>query len=353
MEFRKIKKVDIPRSQFLDWETDANGNFVSERYGTSSLCARAKEAADKLNIKITYSNDNSACIIVDNVPLSNSKDISKYILHEEMKKSFNELVALPMHGHSFVNMKGNRNSNSIIGNYSHNINDKIVSFALAARTNELATGNIFSKKQHHDTAEDKGCPYCCMKGKDDTLSHRLNGCKQGRAMQTIRHNMVVKEITDAARKKFRSARIRADQAIHVNRNELAIQVEGKTYRPDIFIECDNTCHIIEVTVPYDGMTNQNGRNITILEERYTEKMNKYEDLRIKAERLFGKRCTLTAVVVSSLGALYQKSMESLQKILLLSRKDKNILERRISVAAIIGSFFVFYNIKNSRRRTLI
>ena len=66
--------------------------------------------------------------------------------------------------------------------------------------------------------------------------------------------------------------------------------------------------------------------------------------------MFGKRCTLTAVVVSSLGALLQASMESLQKLLLLTRKDKNTLERRISVAAIIGSFFVFYKIKKDNNR---
>ena len=43
-------------------------------------------------------------------------------------------------------------------------------------------------------------------------------------------------------------------------------------------------------------------------------------------------------------------MESLQKLLMLSRSNKNILERRISVAAIIGSFFVFYNIKKDKNQ---
>ena len=350
MQHRGIKSVEVNDSKFLDWETNENGEFIATKHGTSALCARAKEAADKCNIRITYGNDNAAGIIVDNMFISNPKEIAAHLLRVEMDKSFNLLLNSQMHGHSFVNARGNRNANSIIGNYSHNISDKIISFALAARTNELATGNILSKKANHNTAEDQGCPYCHLKGKEDTLSHRLNGCKSGRSTQTIRHNMVVKEILEAARNRFKTARIRSDQAIRINNNELAIQVNNKTYRPDIFIENDKTCHIIEVTVPYDGMTNCNGRNITILEARYIDKMNKYESLRIKAEQLFGKQCTLTTVVVSSLGILYPKSMESLQKLLMLSRSNKNILERRISVAAIIGSFFVFYNIKKDKNQ---
>ena len=38
-------------------------------------------------------------------------------------------------------------------------------------------------------------------------------------------------------------------------------------------------------------------------------------------------------------------------MLKLPRKDNNILERRISVAAIIGSFFVFYNLKKGNGQT--
>ena len=344
-QHRAIKKVEPANSQFLDWETDTKGKFITDKHGTSALCARAKDAADRLNITIKYDNDSAACVKIDDLTITNPKEISSTILKREMEKSFTALLSSDMHGHSFVNMKDNKNSNSIIGNYSHNINDKIVSFALAARTNELATGNILSKKPHHDTAGDKGCPYCNMKGKDDTLAHRLNGCRQGRVQQTIRHNMIVKEIIDVSRKKFKNARIRADQAIRVNRDELAIKVGDKTYRPDIFIEDDKACHIIEVTVPYDGMTSRNGRNTTILDDRYTEKMRKYEDLRLKAEDMFGKRCSLTAVVVSSLGTLYKKSCKELHKLLHISKKERNTLDRRISTAAIIGSFFVFYKIK--------
>jgi hypothetical protein len=328
-------------------------------HGTSALCGRAKYAADSLDMKISLDQENNACVTANNQNISNPKEVASTLLHASMEKYFNDLTQLPLHGHSFVNMKGNRNSNSFIGNYSHNINDKIVSFAIAARTNELATGNILAKKPNHDASKDKGCPYCHTKGANDTLAHRLNGCKDGRNQQTIRHNMIEKEILDVCRKKFRRARITVDRAIHVNTNELAIRVNDRTYRPDIFIEDAKKCHIIEITVPYDGMTsnsnnNQNNndtRNITIMEDRYKGKMRKYEDLRLKAEHLFGKKCSLTTVVVSSLGVLYEQSMRDIQKIISFSRIEKNIFERRLSIAAIIGSYFTFYNIKSNKKNT--
>ena len=50
-----------------------------------------------------------------------------------------------MHGHSFQNLKKNPNSNYLIGNYTNKLNDRVVSFMVSARSNELYTGWIHEK----------------------------------------------------------------------------------------------------------------------------------------------------------------------------------------------------------------
>ena len=76
-------------------------------------------------------------------------------------------------------------------------------------------------------------------------------------------------------------------------------------------------------------------------------MKKYEPLRSRIEELTNKKCSLITVVVSSLGILYKESMNLLNQMLKLTNKKKNTVERRISTAALIGSFFVFYKLKGN------
>ena len=99
------------------------------------------------------------------------------------------------------------------------------------------------------------------------------------------------------------------------------------------------------------MTSYNNNQMTVLEARYRGKVDKYQALLNKAKTLTTKTCTLTVVVVSSLGILYPKSMKSLHQLLGGTNEEMNKLDRRISTAALIGSYNIFYNIQ-SKPRTL-
>jgi hypothetical protein len=92
------------------------------------------------------------------------------------------------------------------------------------------------------------------------------------------------------------------------------------------------------------MTNLNNTPMTALEKVYREKVRKYEPLRRQCEEIFQRRCTLTTVIVSSLGVVYKESMKEIKSLLNLRPRALNILIRRISTAALIGSYLLFYKI---------
>ena len=340
---RNIMTCTVEESNFLNWDLTTRDG----RHGTSALCGRALKAAEKLGVKIKL--DESSCAYVeDNGAILNTpKQISSGIMKRIAKTSYENLKSLQLHGHSFLNTENNKNSNSLVGNYSHTISDKIVSFQIAARTNTLITGNILARRRDYSEVNDPGCPYCHVKGAADTLSHRLNGCTASRGQQIVRHDMVVKEIITTVRKRMPSALISVGRSVRVQHRNLSITVDGHVLKPDIVVERDNRIDIIEVTVPYDGKTTSGDQRISILEERYRSKLSKYEGLVRHTASLSHKRTTLTAVVVSSLGVLYQRSMQKLQKVLGCNNKEMNTLERRISIAATIGSYII-YNKLNTR-----
>ena len=104
-------------------------------------------------------------------------------------------------------------------------------------------------------------------------------------------------------------------------------------RPDIVLKNkkDITCLLIDMTVPLDANTSV----------KTTEKLNKYKDLEIKVERMWGLKTTTVPVVIGALGTI-KKGIENyinnipgniniheLQKITLLS--TAHLLRRVLSI----------------------
>jgi hypothetical protein len=71
---------------------------------------------------------------------------------------------------------------------------------------------------------------------------------------------------------------------------------------------------------------------------YVDKMHKYSELAREIRRVRRMRVKIIPIIVSSLGAVYPDTLTELGEILKCNEKEKKKLGRRISEAALMGSF---------------
>ena len=163
--------------------------------------------------------------------------------------------------------------------------------------------------------------------------------------------MVAKEIKLAMQKKFKDAIIKENCTVRIQ-GMPNLDGDLSRLKPDIVSITGNNIDLVEISCPYDMRKEDTG--LTVLETVYQEKRNKYSPLRSKCEELFHRRCRLTVIIVSSLGTVYKKSISELSSLLnSIGRQGKltqqiKKLSRRISVAALIGSYITFHNIQTNR-----
>jgi len=349
-EFRKVNKINKEANQissFLDWETDEDGKVISGRSGTASITGTVNRECIRLGVKIILDEGRAKLIIPTkkgDIATDTPRLTSQILMKRNSEKARDILMQDGMHGHSLINLVNASDSNYLLGNYTNKLSDKIISFMIAARTNEMYTGYI-----SHLNGKKTGpkCPHCSASGEKDTLFHRLNDCKSARAWHTYRHNLVATEIVKQARVSFPSASIRQGQTVRVHGMPDLITEEGRL-KPDITIITPSEIKLIEISCPYDT-PKDNGT--TALDVTYTHKKEKYEELRRQCEAHFRRTCKTYVVIVSSLGAIHKDTIVDLRHLFRFRKKTKslNYLSRRISTAAIIGSFLTFHKI-NIRRR---
>jgi hypothetical protein len=207
---RGVKKVNSENSKFLDWETDPEGKIIAKHKGIATAATRAKIAADKMNISIMYTHGKKLALAINGVIIEaeTGKKVAAALMKRDLKTSLENFIQMPVHGHSFHNLVNAPNYNAFVGNYSNNISDKVITFAIAARSNTLYTGYIPHFRSNYSPNEDPGCPYCHVKGARDTLFNRLNHCKISLPAQTNRHNLVCKELWEMLKKTNPNAIIR-------------------------------------------------------------------------------------------------------------------------------------------------
>jgi hypothetical protein len=95
--------------------------------------------------------------------------------------------------------------------------------------------------------------------------------------------------------------------------------------------------IVEFSCPYGYISH--GRDSLI--KVYEEKKRKYAELANALKRVTGKQVRVTAVIVSSMGAVYMPSMKDLQKVLKCSDRELKKLGRRMSETVIVGSMEIW------------
>ena len=349
---RKHRGVNRSKNEedcdFLDWT-----NTQSKRRGTDCLAIKAMEAAQYFKIKLTLINDRLVADLSNMTEnneqeeqndVDSSKEITRLLMKMKKEEHQSELVHNLKTGHSFRNISNSPYANIFIGNFKVALNDNIASWAIKARCNMLLTGSrcvAFNKPFNIN------CPYC-LTHNNDSISHRLNSCKCNQNDKKKRHNMVQNVIIRAASKRFKDSHITTDHGVNVDNEQ--IDAPFNKLRPDIVIWNDKHIHIIEITCPYDSVSE---KGVDLLDERYNEKVSKYKDLIAKCNSQYKRETDLTTVVVSSLGAIHKKSIKEIGKLLGCSsgknpKKLKNLC-KRLSLSALIGSYFIFYKIPFSEK----
>ena len=352
-EFRRVKKVKIDEgeeSAFLDWETDDEGKIVSGSGGTSSITGTVNRECVRLAVKMKFDDRKDAAVIIKDEhgqekTLSLPWMVARVLMKVHTKDARLRLVQQGMHGHSFVNLNNASDSNYLIGNYTNKLSDKIVSFMIAARTNTLYNGYISHLNGKHNGPK---CPYCGASDEHDTLFHRLNNCTPAKYMYTYRHDLVAEAIRKQAELSYQGATILLNKTIRVPGMPVLTTPEA-SLRPDVTIITEKEIHIVEISCPYD-MPKDDGT--TALDYTYHTKKEKYEELRKQCEQRYRRKCKTYVVIVSSLGAVHKDTITDLRHLFRFRKNTKslNYLTRRISTAALIGSFLTYYKIDIRRRR---
>jgi hypothetical protein len=162
---------------------------------------------------------------------------------------------------------------------------------------------------------------------------------------TRRHNQVAAVVKEAIIN-FIQEELRSD----ILENS-QIQAEGlseglQALRPDMVFQRQpresreeerQVTEILEFSCPYGYIS----RGLNTLERVYEQKRRKYAELAQELKRLRNEQVHVTAVIVSSMGAVYLPSLRGLQIILKCNDRELRKLGRRMSEAAIMGSMEIW------------
>ena len=165
----------------------------------------------------------------------------------------------------------------------------------------------------------------------------MNGCGFTRADIIKRHDKVVDLIRELIAKTTRDAKLLADNSHVENTN--------RTEKPDLVVQLPNKIHIIDVTCPYGGTSN----NQRACERAYNEKLAKYEDLRQFLQERHHVETQISPVIITSLGIAYRKSIKEFAKKLQIAEKEIKAFTKRAVAATIRGSFEIWQKFVRQRK----
>ena len=129
------------------------------------------------------------------------------------------------------------------------------------------------------------------------------------------------------------------------KNNERLRGEVSKLKPNLWWWQQNDLYIIEITVPYGMLSDNNDENrrIFTLETRRKQKTEKYKELVQESEQQFGCKVRFSVIIESSLGALPKETISELRKFTMNKRK-LNLLCRRIVGASFTDSMLIYYNL---------
>jgi hypothetical protein len=104
--------------------------------------------------------------------------------------------------------------------------------------------------------------------------------------------------------------------------------------------------IVEFSCPYGHISH--GRDT--LETVYERKVAKYQEIAKELRAIRGQQVNVTAIIVSSMGAVYAPSLKALKRILNCSASELHRLGKKMSEAAVLGSMAIWCMIAGNRER---
>jgi hypothetical protein len=336
---RSFRQIPIDEDgSYFNWQYDGY-----QRSGTSSIIARAREAARNLHVTLKLK-DEVVQMKTHDTPLEErlAEGLGRFLTQKVIRPQiFNSLMTKLKHGATFATLEDNDCSNKILTDVKSFRSDAFFRFTVAARADCLPTPANVSQWLNKDISAN--CFKC--ETKIGTLAHILNACDF--PAMTGRHNKVVdvvyKEIQERIPQKLESTVL----------ENVTLEIEGlsertKSQKPDIhFRIIGNQAIFIDVSCPYGRITY--GDNS--LEVAYEEKIRKYTRLATEVRNLTGTYVTIIPVIVSSLGAVYPPSLDSLKALLNVDKKTIQKIGRKLSEAAIEGSFDIWRKYMKDKTRT--
>jgi hypothetical protein len=162
-----------------------------------------------------------------------------------------------------------------------------------------------------------------------------------------RHDRIVGIIREAV-VKFVGRNLQSDIRTNSTIREDGLSEDQRALKPEMVFERNtgkgDVTEILEFSCPYGHMSHDQDT----LGAVYTHKTAKHQQLANEVGALKHQPVRITAVVVSSMGAVDAPSLRGLEKVLGCNKRDLRILGRRMSEAAIWGSMRIWRQVVQSR-----
>jgi hypothetical protein len=373
---------------------DADSNFLNWRdekgeKGTASLVARTRTTCAKMEIGLKLDED---YMIVRSGELElktkTAVGIGRFLTQKLIRvQKIQKLIEHEVHGASFTTLKNSEVSNAMLTNIYTRRSDAFFRFVVVGRADLLPTP-VNIQRWFNDRRDDN-CGRCGRERRP-TFAHILNECTPNYPMMTKRHNRLA-EVVRRSVMRFLENDLRSEIQQNGSVRQEGLREDLGRLRPDMMFERRNqnqrgrrrgrgrigngrridgeaqgnqrneaneegiagaveiaggnelkTFEIIEFSCPYGYVSH--GRNS--LERVYEEKKRKYEELAGELRRLRREEVRVTAVIVSSMGAVYGPSLKDLQKVLRCSDREIKQLGRVMSETVIVGSMEIW--MRNAR-----
>jgi hypothetical protein len=300
-----------------------------------------------------------------------ANEVAKYLSRMLQERHWKLLVQNPMKGHTFHTLKKSPCSNFFVGNVQSPTSDYLVRFALRARTNCLPSEANLAR--WYNSSYSSTCSRCNT-GKLGTLAHRLNFCVPMLGRMTERHDNICELLCRAITQRRGVRAISRNVPVQLFARNKALPDRSKKLRPDIWFEDGDRLILVEVTVPYGNVreedldysddesssssSNSNSNSgseaenlesskdesqgnkekhrgkkksvLTTLDLRRKEKLEKYSQLIEDCKSTWNCKVNYFIIVISSLGAVPPDITRDLAKLLVISRKRKNSTSRNES-----------------------
>jgi hypothetical protein len=369
--FRCIEEDE--NSIFLNWREEEGES------GTAALVTRTREACRKMELSLKLIQDD---MIVkkggSEFKTKSAAGIGRFLTQKIVRsEKYEKLIGHEVRGASFKTLKQNEVSNAMLTNIHTRRSDAFFRFVVVGRADLLPTP--VNLRRWFNDREDTNCRKCGLDRKP-TLAHILNECTPNYRLMTKRHNRLAEVVRKAI-----VIHIGRDIRSEIRENR-EIEGEGlseelRRLRPDIVFERRHLrrssrpreaggveaaeaateegpragsdeggvrrrggesretkmTEIVEFSCPYGYVSY--GRNT--LERVYEEKKRKYAELARALQRERQEEVRITAVIVSSMGAVYGPSLKDLQKVLRCSDREIKEIGKKMSDTVIIGSMEIW------------